>query len=541
MDTPQKTPDKASPGDSSPEGLAPTTPAPPAPVPEAPAPPPPIPEAPTPPPMPTSIPAPVPALVPVTAQDSSTSPDVELSADMTAAANAAMECATAPASPADDAAQPNVHHERPDLPKGPKQATVIRGPRVVQGGREYREGTVVSVGPDDIFIEFGPKSLGVLPRVQFKDQATGEEKDLPVVGKPFEVVVDRYEPSESLYICSRPGVVQKADWEMLQIGQTVQARVTGTNKGGLELEVAKHRAFMPASLVSDRRIADLAVFVGETMACTVAKVDRSGKGNIVLDRRAILDEENKARQGELRGKLNVGDTIEGTVKSIVQFGAFVDIGGIDGLLHISDISHDRVRKVEDHLKEGDTVRVQLLKLDWDTGRHSLGMKQLQADPFQTGVGEMKEGDVVSGRITKLAEFGAFIEIAPGVEGLAHISELEWRRVEKTSDVVQPNQVIPVKILKIDGDKKKISLSIKQAKEPPPQRGGAGGQRGRGRGGRVEKDTRSPEEILKETPALRRLREKAQMKQKDKAKSGHAGGGGLGENAGLGLSLGDLKL
>ncbi|MCA9293978.1 MAG: S1 RNA-binding domain-containing protein [Phycisphaerales bacterium] len=480
---------------------------------------------------PQGAPAPTPV---ATTQDTASAP-VELSADLAAAANAAMEQATlgTDADPKQDAP----HHEIPaELQQGSKAPGGIRGPRVVQGGREYREGTVVSVGPDDIFIEFGPKSLGVLPRIQFKDQASGEEKDLPTVGGKFEVVVDRYEPSESLYICSRPGVVQKADWEMLQIGQTVEARVTGTNKGGLELEVAQHRAFMPASLVSDRRIADMSVFVGEKMACKVAKVDRSGKGNIVLDRRAILDEEKKQRAGELKDKLNVGDTVEGTVKSVVQFGAFVDIGGIDGLLHISDISHDRVRKVEDHIKEGQTVQVQILKLDWDKGRHSLGMKQLQADPFQTGVGEMKEGDVVQGRITKLAEFGAFIEIAPGIEGLAHISELEWRRVEKTSDVVQPNQVLPVKILKIDPDKKKISLSVKQAKERPEPRGG-GAPRGRGKG-RGERDDRTPEEILKETPALRRMREKAQQKGNKKAGKGQ---GGLGEGGGLGLSLGDLKL
>ena len=520
MDTQPQTPNQT------PDAPAPEPPVTPAPEPLAADPAPQAHEPPAPEPTPTPPPAPSPP----------PPPSVELSADVAAAADAAMQSATASA--ASSPSDPPTHHERPDLPQGPKQPGGIRGPRVVQGGREYREGTVVSVGPDDIFIEFGPKSLGVLPRVQFKDQATGEEKDLPVKDSKIEVVVDRFEPAESLYICSRPGFVQKAEWEMLQIGQTVEARVTGTNKGGLELEIAKHRAFMPASLVADRRIDDLSVFVGEKMACKVAKVDRSGKGNIVLDRRAVLDEEKKSRASELKDKLKVGDTIEGTVKSVVQFGAFVDIGGIDGLLHISDISHDRVRKVEDHLKEGQQVQVQILKLDWDKGRHSLGMKQLQADPFQVGMGEMKEGDVVQGRIIKLAEFGAFIEIAPGIEGLAHISELDWRRVEKTSDVVQPNQIIPVKILKIDSGKKKISLSVKQAKERPQPKGGSGGQRGRGRGRGGEKDTRSPEEILKETPALRRMREKAQQEQKAKAGKGQ---GGLGEGGGLGLSLSDLKL
>jgi len=415
-----------------------------------------------------------------------------------------------------------------------KAHRAVRGPRVVESGREYREGVVVSVGPDDIFVEFGPKSLGVVPRQQYKNK-DGEEPDLPKTGDTLKVAVDKYEASESLYMCSRPGAVQKAEWELLQPGQVVEARVTGKNKGGLELEVAGHRAFMPASHVSDQRIEDLSVFVGEKMNCKVTKVDRTGRGNITLSRREILAEEKKERAAKLKETLKEGETLEGTVKKIMPFGAFVDIGGIDGLVHISDLAHDRVRKVEDHVQEGQSVRVKILKLDWEQGRHSLGMKQLTDDPFQVGLSEINEGDVISARVAKLTDFGAFLEVAPGIEGLCHISELDWRRVEKTSDAVQPDQVVSAKVLKIEEDSRRISLSIKQAKDRPEPRGGGGGRRG-GRGG--DRDDRSPEEIKKETPALRRMREEAKKREKQKQSSG---GGGLGDAGGMGLGLGDLKL
>ncbi len=372
----------------------------------------------------------------------------------------------------------------------------------------------------------------MVPRIQYREKDGTDSPELPKAGDTLKVTVDRYEAKESLYICSRPGVVQKAEWEMLQPGQVVEAKCTGSNKGGLEMEVANHRAFIPASHVDTRRIEDLSIFHGEKMACKVIKVDRSGKGNITLSRREVLAEEQKKAAEELKSKLQEGQTVEGVVKSIMPFGAFVDIGGVDGLVHISDLTHERARKVEDHVKEGETVRVQILKLDWEKGRHSLGMKQLQDDPFDVGLSEMKEGDVVQGRITKLLDFGAFAEIAPGVEGLVHISELDWRRIAKVSDAVQPGQIVPMKILKIDGDQRKISLAVKQAQDRPAGMGG-GGRGGKGGRGRGERDERSPEDILKDTPELRRLREKAKKQHGKDLKAG------LGD--GLGMGLGDLKL
>ncbi|MDX2115565.1 MAG: S1 RNA-binding domain-containing protein [Planctomycetota bacterium] len=444
-----------------------------------------------------------------------------MSADLAAEIDRAMDQSLAAAT----------HHPKPSAQeldqahKAMGDRPRIKGPRVVEGGREKRPGVVVSVGPTDIFIEFGPKQLGVLPRIQFKE---GQEP--PKVGETVEVVVDRFETSENLYVCSLPGAVQKADWELLEPGQIVEARVTGVNKGGLELEVAKHQAFMPASQVDTRRIEDLSVFVGEKLTCKVVRVDRTGRGNITLSRRDIVAQEREAETQKLRESIKEGDVREGVVKKIMPFGAFVDIGGFDGLLHVSDLSHDRVKNVSDVVKEGDKVTVKVLKLDWEHKRHSLGMKQLSEDPWAAAIKDVVEGAVLSGKVTKLAEFGCFVEVAAGAEGLVHISELAWQRVDRVSDVVQPNKVVKVKVLKVDPGTKKISLSIKQTTEAPQREGAPRGGR---RGGR-EEDNRKAEEILKETPQLRRLREAAKAKHGKDLKSGLGSGN-------LGMGLGDLRL
>ncbi|MBL0920618.1 MAG: S1 RNA-binding domain-containing protein [Phycisphaerales bacterium] len=387
----------------------------------------------------------------------------------------------------------------PRAKPAPGAKPAIRGPRVIQGGREHRKGKVVSVGPSDIFIEFGPKELGVAPRAGWTDE------NLPKVGDELEVVIDRFEPDESLFLCSAPGAVQKADWEMLTPGQVVEARVTGVNKGGLELEVAHHRAFMPASQVDVHHVADLSVYVGQKMACEVQRIDRTGRGNIVLSRRNILEQQRAETASKLKEQLKEGDVRDGVVRKLMPFGAFVDLGGIDGLLHISDMSYERVNKPEDVVKEGQQVTVKVLKINWDEKRLSLGLKQVQGDPFQKAAEAIAAGAEVSGRVTKIMDFGAFVEVAPGVEGLVHISELDWKRVGKVSDVVRQDQVVKVKVLEVDPGKRRVSLSIKQTTEPPA---GPAGRPGRG-------ESRSIDDIKKETPEFRRLREKFMQQQKAK--------------------------
>lgn len=391
---------------------------------------------------------------------------------------------------------------------GPAKAA-LKGPRVVSAGREHRTGTVVSVGPTDLFIEFGPKELGVAAKTQWPDDQT------PAVGSQVEVVIDKFEAGENLFVCSRPGSVVKAAWETLEIGQTVEGKVVGVNKGGLEVEVAGHRAFMPASQVSLDRIPDLSVMIGEKLTCQVSQIDRRGKGNIVLSRRDLLQQERKDRAVKLKDTLKEGDTVDGTVRKIMPFGAFVDIGGVDGLIHLSDLTYDRVgfgeQAITKHVKEGQAVKVKVLKIEWNDedikkSRISLGMKQMSSDPFQTAAADIKEGGEINGRITRLAEFGAFVELAPGVEGLVHVSEIAHKRINHPQDVLKQDQVVQCKVLKIDPGTRRISLSIKAMTAAPEPAGGARKDR---------TPARSVEEITKETPALRRLRAQAALREKTK--------------------------
>ncbi len=427
--------------------------------------------------------------------------------------------------------KPVARHERTIMPIGGPEKSKVHGPRVVQAGREHRAGMVVSVGPTDIFLEFGPKELGVAPRVQWKDD------ELPVVGSEIQVVVDKFEPTESLFVCSRPGAVVKAAWESMDVGQVVEGRVVGVNKGGLELEVGGHRAFMPASQVSLDRIPDLSMLIGEKMTCQVSQLDKRGRGNIVLSRRDLLQQERVANAAKLKDTLQEGQTLDGTVRKIMPFGAFVDVGGVDGLVHISDLTYDRVGfgegAIAKHIKEGQQVRVKILKIEWDESdlrksRISLGMKQLAADPFQTAVSDIKEGADVGGRITRLTEFGAFVELAPGVEGLVHVSEIAYRRIGHPQDVLKPDEVVQCRVLKIDPQTRRISLSIKALLPLPEPVGGGGGSGGggnaggggggSGRGGRKGDrggTPRTEEEIRKETPAMRRLRAQAALRSKTK--------------------------
>jgi ribosomal protein S1 len=469
-------------------------------------------------------------------QPSSTHQTAELPAEINAEIDAAMkelEAAQA-ALPGAKAGAANTQ-----AGGGGGKPAAIRGPRVVTAGREHRPGKVVTVGPTDVFIEFGPKELGIVPRTQYPN-----DEGLPKAGDTVEVVVDKFEASESIFICSRPGAVQKADWELLEAGQIVEARVSGVATGkdskqvGLELEVAGHRAFMPAGQIAFERIPDLSVFVGEKMKCSVQRVERVGKGNIVLSRRDVLEVERKELATKLKDTLQEGMTVEGTVRKIMEFGAFVDVGGVDGLIHISDLSYDRTnfgsKAVAKHVSEGQKVTVRILKLDWEANRISLGLKQVAGDPFANAVSAITEGAEITGKVIKLMEFGAFVEVAPGVEGLVHISEIDHKRIAKVDDALKKDEVVQVKVLKIDPGTRRISLSIKALKPLPEiaigsggggeggaaggggggPRGGGGGGRGfggggfggKGKGDRIQ--GRTAEEILKETPALRRLREKS---------------------------------
>lgn len=330
-------------------------------------------------------------------------------------------------------------------------------PKQAKGERQRKTGTVMSVHGKDVFIEFGPKSQGVCPLSMFEEA--------PALGARLEFIVDRFDKEDGLLILSRQGTVQKAEWESLEVGQVVEARCTGVNKGGLELEICNHKAFMPAGQVDLRHIAELSVFVGEKMPCEVMEIDRN-RGRIILSRRQAMETDRAQQRGKTLEGLEVGQILPATIMSLQPYGAFADIGGVDGLIHISDMSYERIKHPSEVIKEGQQVTVKVLKID--TSQHppriGLGLKQTMEDPTVAARASMKEGDTVSGRVTKLMPFGAFVELSPGVEGLIHISELAHDRVHDVRKVVKQDEIVTVKVLSIDPSSKRIALSLKAIRE-----------------------------------------------------------------------------
>ncbi|MDG1837269.1 MAG: S1 RNA-binding domain-containing protein [Phycisphaerales bacterium] len=350
-----------------------------------------------------------------------------------------------------------------------------------RGARPERQGTVVQIRGEEVLVEFGPRTSGVCPLSAFESP--------PPLGSKHSFTIDRRDTDDDMLILSRRGSISKAKWTDIGEGQVIEAMCTGTNKGGLEMEVAGHKAFMPAGQVDLRHIPDLSEYVGKKLPCEVMELDRQ-RDRMVLSRKSIMHAERKEQRDTLMATLQTGQSFDGVITSVQQYGVFVDIGGVDGLVHVSDMSWDRIKSPSDVAKEGQAVRVQVLKIDLDKDppRIGLGMKQLVSDPFTAAAGDLKEGAIVSGTVTRLAEFGAFVKIAEGIEGLVHISEMAHKRISRPNQVVREGEVIDVKILKIDPDTKRIGLSIKQTT-------GESGDGGEGHNARAE------------DPALRKLRAK----------------------------------
>ena len=339
-----------------------------------------------------------------------------------------------------------------------EEAADSPGTRAV--GQGVRRGKVIAIQGDDVFVDMGGRSEGVLPAAQFSDEP------LPVVGDTVEVVIDGYDAGEGLLRLSRQGAVLAAAWETLEEGQVVEGRVTGHNKGGLELDIQGIRAFMPVSQIERFRVDDLAPYVNQKLRCSVSEVDRA-EHNVIVSRRDLLDVEAAEAAKELRKSLAEGKVVTGTVRSIMPYGAFVDIGGVDGLLHVSDMSYARVEKPEDIVQEGQEVDVMILKIDPESDRISLGLKQTKPDPWLGAEQKWPVDSLVTGRVTRLADFGAFLELEPGVEGLIPISEITFeRRIKHPGDVIAEGDAVRVRVLNVQGDQKRISLSIKRAGDDP---------------------------------------------------------------------------
>ena len=326
---------------------------------------------------------------------------------------------------------------------------------------ELKRGRIAAVQGDDVFVELSGvpgKNQGVVPLTQFERP--------PRIGSIMDFVVDRFNDDEGFYILSREGAVGRATWDHLHVGSAVEARVTSTNKGGLELElVGRIRAFMPASQVDLHHIDDLESLVGQMLQAVVQELDKRSK-RVLLSRRRFLELERESKRRKLWAELEVDQVREGVVSSVMNYGAFVDLGGSDGLVHVSDLSYTHVTDPKKVVKVGDRVQVKVLKLDPEKQRISLGLKQVAPDPWETAAEQFKVGETVTGRIVRVADFGAFAEVSPGIEGLVPVSELSWKRVHKPSDVVKAGDVLRLSVLSVDPAKRRISLSLKQAAGDP---------------------------------------------------------------------------
>ncbi len=327
------------------------------------------------------------------------------------------------------------------------------------GPRPHR-GTVVGVSGDFVLIDYGEKAEGVIPSADLLDA----DGNLSVKrGDSFDVAITGYN-SESMATLSRITGPRPRDWEGLTRAfkdkEIVAGRVTGAVKGGLSVDVGT-RAFMPASRSGTRDAAEMEKLVGQEIRCRIIKLDVD-EDDVVVDRRAVVEEEaNQVRQNTL-ATLKEGAVVRGTVRSLAGYGAFVDIGGVDGLLHVGDISWSRVADPSTELAVGDVLDLKILKLDQETGKISLGLKQMSPDPWEEAVAKLNPGDRVTGEITRLADFGAFVEVMPGVEGLIHVSEMSWtKRIQRPSDVLKKGERVEAVVLKVDSAAARLSLGLKQ--------------------------------------------------------------------------------
>ena len=333
----------------------------------------------------------------------------------------------------------------------------------VDGGARQLEGSVVSVDAEFVYLDIGFKAEGVLPRSTFEDNAEGIKS-----GDRFPVSV-KGRNAEGYYELSRFRVMQPTDWSSLEEAfaqkTAVVGMVTGVVKGGFNVDVGV-RAFMPASRSGVRDATEMEKLVGQEITCRITKLDVTEE-DVVVDRRVVLEEQALSLQQNRYSELKEGDIVSGQVRSLASYGAFVDIGGIDGLLHVGDISWSRVSSPEEVLSVGQQLQLKVLKVDSESRRISLGLKQLQPEPWDSAADKYKAGQRITGTVTRLMDFGAFVELEPGIEGLIHVSEMSWlKKVRKPSDILKPGDTVDAIILSVSAGERRISLGLKQALGDP---------------------------------------------------------------------------
>jgi small subunit ribosomal protein S1 len=331
-------------------------------------------------------------------------------------------------------------------------------------GSKQLEATVIAVNAESVFFDIGFKSEGILPLAALQGETLkpGDKALVTVKGRDLD----------GYYELSRFKVERPMDWTALEKAfadkTSILGTVTAVVKGGFSVDVGV-RAFMPASRSGVREAADMEKFVGQEIRCRIIKLDVADE-DVVVDRRAVAEEEERSARDRLYGQIKEGEVVSGTVRSLTDYGAFVDLGGVDALLHVGEISWSRINKASDVLSVGQQVEVKVLKLANEGGKRriSVGMKQLLAHPWDAVAGKYKAGDRIRGTVTRLMDFGAFVELEPGIEGLIHISEMSWAKgkIRKASDVVKPGETVEAVILGVQAAERRISLGLKQALGDP---------------------------------------------------------------------------
>ena len=337
------------------------------------------------------------------------------------------------------------------------------------GGFEGRvvKGTVTAIEAGHAVIDVGLKSEG---RINLKEFTRGEDDHGLAVGSEVEVYVDRVENADGEAMLSRDRARREAAWDKLENefgeGKRVEGRIFGRVKGGFTVDLDGAVAFLPGSQVDIRPVRDVTPLMEVPQPFQILKMDRR-RGNIVVSRRAVLEETRAEQRSELIDKLAEGQVIEGVVKNITDYGAFVDLGGIDGLLHVTDMSYKRVNHPSEVIEIGQSVKVQIVRINPETQRISLGMKQLESDPWDGVAAKYPVGAKLSGMVTNITEYGAFVELEAGIEGLVHVSEMSWTKKNvHPGKIVSTSQEVDVMVLEVDSDKRRISLGLKQAQRNP---------------------------------------------------------------------------
>ncbi len=329
-------------------------------------------------------------------------------------------------------------------------------------------GKVIKVDADQAVVDVGYKYDGIVPLRELSSVQLDNAEEIVQIGQDIELKVITIDDNKEKLVLSKRAVDSEKSWEKLAADMEnktiLEAKVAEVVKGGLVVDVGL-RGFVPASMVERTFVEDFSDYKGRTLRLRVKEMDRE-KNKVILSQKDVLDEEFEAKKQETISKLSVGQELTGTVQRLTQFGAFVDIGGVDGLVHISEMAWHHVEHASEVVKEGDQVRVQVLKLDPANERISLSIKATQPGPWESVKNKISIGDIVTGTVKRIVQFGAFIEVAPGVEGLVHISQIAHRHIATPFEVLKEGQEVQVKVLDMNPDEKRISLSIKETEEAP---------------------------------------------------------------------------